>query len=42
MKRQIDLDEFHLAKGQDLLPENFPELGNLSAGKVTENGKPVK
>jgi hypothetical protein len=27
----VDVDEFHLAKGEDRLPENFPDLGNLSA-----------
>lgn len=31
MKRKADIEEFHIAKGEDLLPENFPELGNLSA-----------
>ncbi len=30
----IDLKEFDLAKGKDLLPENFPELTNLSAGFI--------
>jgi hypothetical protein len=28
------LKEFHLAKGEALLPENFPELQNLSAGFI--------
>ncbi len=27
----LNLEEFELAKGEDLLPQNFPELGNLSA-----------
>lgn len=28
----VDADEFFLAKGEDTLPENFPELFNISAG----------
>jgi hypothetical protein len=28
----VNMKEFHLAKGESLLPENFPELINLSAG----------
>lgn len=28
----VDVDEFFLAKGDETFPENFPELGNISAG----------
>jgi hypothetical protein len=28
----VDVDEFFLAKGEETLPENFPELFNISAG----------
>lgn len=28
----VDVDEFFLAKGVETLPENFPELSNISAG----------
>ena len=33
MRKQnhLDLEHFDLATGEDLLPEVFPELGNLSA-----------
>jgi hypothetical protein len=31
---EVDLREMHLAKGEELLPEDFPELSNLSAGFI--------